>query len=172
MARISLWKLWSISKTNNRSVDSLAARKPRRENEEQLRGAAEETGGESVRPSSSLKSCVLLIMNHDYLSFSSQSISLHSSRVHLLCGGFFDSFFFCCCGDVALFALCVMWSLCVSLWCGPVWISITSFLWSGLCSVVRMAMGREHGENQRGLCKGQQEVSERSAVSQRTSEWD
>lgn len=122
MARISLWKPWSISKTNNRSVDSLAARKPRQdqrhagENEEQLRGAAEETGGESVRPSSSLKSCMLLIMNHDYLSFSSQSISLHSSRVHLLCGGFFDSFFLlwncgfiCSACDVVSLRVPVMW---------------------------------------------------------------
>lgn len=63
--------------------------------------------------------------------------------------------------------MCVMWSLCMSLWCGCVWILVTTLLWLCLCLVIRGAMGKEHQENKRAIRNSHQKVSEHSAVSMR-----
>lgn len=105
-------------------------------------------------------------MKHDYLFISSPNhlrmyVPLYSSHTHLLCGRLFD---FCS----------VLWlqSLCV--WCGlfacPCDVAVFGFwsllvLWSGLCLVIRVAMGKEHQENKRAIRNSQMELSEQSAVS-------
>lgn len=105
-------------------------------------------------------------MKHDYLFISSPShlrmyVPLYSSHTHLLCGPLFD---FCS----------VLWlhSLCV--WCGlfacPCDVAICGFwsllvLWSGLCLVIRVAMGKEQQESKRAIRNSQLELSEQSAVS-------
>lgn len=108
----------------------VAARKPRRdqrdpgEDEAQLQGSAEGTGGESVRPSSPLKSRMVLIIKRDDPPLVSRRISRHFPK-------FICSFVVVVVGLRLHRLLHVMWSLCAFPWCGSVWISITSFLWWG-----------------------------------------
>lgn len=61
----------------------------------------------------------------------------------------------CACDVVSLLAL-VMWLS---------GFLVTTLLWSGLCLVIRVAMGKEHQENKRAIRNNQQELSEQSAVS-------
>lgn len=76
------------------------------EDEEQLRGSAEGTGGESVRPNSSLQPRMFLIIRRDDPPVVSQSISLHFPK-------FICSFVVVAVVGLRLHLLLrVMWSLC------------------------------------------------------------